>query len=176
MISGKLRSDESINFFNGANLTSGLFNIIYMDERADKFDRDNSLSEEEAEFLTQKLLWVKSIYEKMHPEKEIDVPLFVTKVCSFRNCFKGKRGGGYHHYRQLKYLREFELLAPENQKLWDECYDIRQAVYPSILRGEDHGIVGIPEEISKWWVKYGWVGCEPEALASIKKSTLEGFI
>lgn len=176
MITTKLRSDESINFYHGANLTSGLFNICYMDERADKFDRDNVLSETEAQFLTDKLLWVKSIYEEMYPEKEIDVPLFVTKVCSFRNCFKGKRGGGFHHYRQLKYLREFELLAPENQKLWDECYEIRQKVYPSILRGEDHGIVGIPEEISKWWVKYGWVGCEQEALDSIKpKATIEGF-
>lgn len=175
MITTKLRSDESINFAHGANLTSGLYNIVYMDERADQFDRDGKLTDEEAEFLTEKLLWVKSIYEEMHPEKEIDVPLFVTKVCSFRNCFKGKRGGGFHHYRQLKYLREFELLAPEKKQLWEECYDIRKTVYPSILRGEDHGIVGIPPEINKWWVKHGWVGCEPEALASIRHKSLEGF-
>ena len=175
MISAKLKSNESFNFYHGANLTSGLFNICYMDDRANKFDRDNILSDEEAEFLASKVLWIQEIYEEMLPEKVFDGPLIIPKICSFRNCFKGRRGGGYHHYRQLKNLREYEIIAPHKENLWKECYDIRQAVYPSILRGEDHCIEGIPPEISKWWVNHGWVGCEPEALASIRKVTIERF-
>lgn len=173
-IKTKLRSDESIDFYEGDNLTSGLFNIMYMDERADEYDKNRKLTEQEFNVLMNKLLELKKMYKEIY-NKEVDVPLFVTKICSFRNCFKGKRGGGYHHYRQLRYLREFEQLAPDWNDLWEECYDIRKTVYPEILRGEDHGIYDIPPELTKWWLKYGWVGCEPEALASIKKSTLESF-
>ena len=174
-ISKELKSDESIDFYEGDNLTSGLFNIMYMDERADLYDKNRKLTSSEFDLLMEKLLYLKSLYQQMFPEKEIDVPLFVTKVCSFRNCFKGKRGGGYHHYRQLKYLRHFEQIAPEYKYLWEECYDIRKTVYPSILRGEDHGIYDIPPELTKWWIKYGWIGNEPEALASIKRNTIENF-
>ena len=173
-VSTKLRSNESINFYDGNNLTSGLFNIIYMDDRADDWDIEGKLSQDEFELLSVELLKLKDLYEQTY-NTEIDVPLFVTKICSFRNCFKGKRGGGYHHYRQLKYLRHFETIAPAYQPLWDECYDIRQKVYPSILRGEDHGIVGIPPSLTKWWLTNGWVGCEPEALASIRSSSLDEF-
>lgn len=175
-ISAKLKSDESINFYEGDNLTSGLFNIMYMDERADLYDKNRKLSSEEFDVLMNELLSLKKLYQTMYSDKEIDVPLFVTKICSFRNCFKGKRGGGYHHYRQLKYLKTFETIAPEYQWLWNECYDIRKTVYPSILRGEDHGIFDIPPELTKWWVKYGWIGNEPEALASITKNNLEQFM
>jgi hypothetical protein len=170
----KLKSDESINFYEGDNLTSGLFNIMYMDERADEYDKTRKLTSAEFDMLLKKLLELKDMYKTMY-NKEVDVPLFVTKICSFRNCFKGKRGGGYHHYRQLKYLKIFETIAPEWQPLWDECYDIRKTVYPEILRGEDHGIFDIPPELTKWWLKRGWIGNESEALASIKRSTLENF-
>lgn len=175
-ISKNLKSDESINFYEGANLTSGLFNIMYMDDRANLYDKDKKLTSEEFDMLMETLLSLKSLYEKMYPEKKIDVPLFVTKVCSFRNCFKGRRGGGYHHYRQLKYIRHFEKIAPKHKDLWAECYDIRKTVYPSILRGEDHGVYDIPKELSKWWLKHGWIGSEPEALLSIKKTSLENFL
>lgn len=174
MITTKLKSDESIDFYEGDNLTSGMFNIMYMDDKADDYDKNRNLTQEEFDMLKNKLLWVKDLYQETF-KTDIDVPLFVTKVCSFRNCFKGKRGGGYHHYRQLKYLREFEKIAPERQDLWNECYDIRKKVYPSILRGEDHGIYDIPKGLTRWWLDHGWVGCEPEALASIKKNNLEQF-
>jgi len=174
-LSKKLRSDESINFYEGDNLTSGMFNIIYMDDRADEWDKTKKITKYESDLLHDKILWVKEIYENKFPDKEIDVPLFVTKICSFRNCFKGKRGGGYHHYRQLKYLREFELIAPHKESLWKECYDIRKKMYPEILLGEMHGIVGIPREICKWWLRHGWIGNEPEALASIKTNTIDSF-
>ena len=174
-LSKKLKSDESINFYDGMNLTSGMFNIMYMDERANEFDKNEKLTAQEFDLLMNRLLEIKDMYQQAHPEKEVDVPLFVTKICSFRNCFKGKRGGGYHHYRQLKYLRTFEQIAPKYKQLWDECYDIRKTVYPSILRGEDHCIYDIPPGLTKWWLDRGWVGCEPEALLSIKQNTLEKF-
>lgn len=175
-ITVKLKSDESINFREGNNLTAGLFNIVYMDERANQWDKHEYITDAEFDFLMEKLLWVKSIYEQRFPEKEIDVPLFVTKICSFRNCFKGRRGGGYHHYRQLKYLIYYEKTLPECKSLWDDCYLIRKRVYPDILRGEDYGITDIPPELTKWWLKYGWIGNEPEALASIRKQTIDNFL
>jgi len=176
LITTDMRSDESINFYDGANLTSGLFNILYMDDRANEFDANKKITDEENALLSEKIIWLKRVYELKYPNKEVDVPLFITKICSFRNCFKGKRGGGYHHYRQLKYLREFERVAPEEALLWKEMYEIRKFVYPSVLLGEEHGIVGIPAGLTKWWLKNGWIGNEPEALASIKpNSTLNEF-
>lgn len=174
----RLRSDESINFYDGANLTSGLFNICYMDERADLFDKDGKLTKEENDFLTEKLLWLKEVYKSEFPEKEIDVPLFVTKICSFRNCFKGTRFGGFHHLRQLTYLKKFEEIAPHRSDLWEEMYDIRKTVYPVNLRGEEFGIYQIPKEFKRWWLDRGWIGNETECyklLQSYKSNTLDEF-
>lgn len=169
-----LRSDESIDFYEGDNLTSGLLNILYLDDRADEYDKNRKLSVAEFDMLMDKLFELKALYKEVNG-KDIDIPLFVTKVCSFRNCFKGRRGGGYHHYRQLKYLRHFEEIAPDYKSLWDECYDIRKTVYPEVLRGEEFGMFDIPKGLTRWWLDYGWIGNEPEALDSIKPNSLESF-
>lgn len=161
-----IKSEDTILWDEGSNLTSGLLNMLYLDEIADKFDQ-GKLSKKELEELKPELNKVlKTIQAKIKENYNKDVPVehFVTKVCSYRNLYKNSRYGGYHHDRQLAYLKQYEESWKEKENLWKEVYQIRKEVFPNWLLGEENNWDNIRKERKRLWTTYGLTGVESESL------------
>lgn len=149
-----------IDWKNCANLTSGIYNIFYEDERANEFDRTKKVSKEERLFLTRKLMLIQEEIKKTYPTQDADISMFIGKICSFRNLFKNARYGGFHHDRQLGVLRQYEKDFPEYSVIWGRCYGLRKEIFPHRFLGELNGWSGIRKERKKLWLTTGETGAE----------------
>lgn len=138
-----------------ANLTSGIYNIFYEDEKANEYDKTGFIEAGDEQFLSEKLKVIQEKIAETYPEQDNDVNMFIGKICSFRNLFKNARYAGFHHDRQLGVIKEYEKLFPEYKELWNECYQIRKDIFPDRFLGELHGWNGIRPERKKYWLKYG---------------------
>lgn len=149
-----------IDWKNCANLTSGIFNIFYEDERADLFDKTKKVSNQDVSYLTSRLMIIQKAIEETYPDQDSEISMFIGKICSYRNLFKGARYGGFHHDRQLGVLKQYEKDFPEYRELWDECYGLRKEIFPARFLGELNGWDGIRKERKKLWLTTGKTGVE----------------
>jgi len=138
-----------------ANLTSGIYNIFYEDEKANEYDKTGFIEAGAEKFLTEKLKVIQEKIGEIYPEQDNEVVMFIGKICSFRNLFKNARYAGFHHDRELGAIRLYQQLFPEYKELWNECYQIRKDIFPNRFLGELHGWSGIRPERKKYWLKYG---------------------
>lgn len=142
-----------------SNLTSGLLNIFYHDEEANYFDKEGKLPVP-AFLLDKYLRQVLKAVEETYPNQGVDKVSVVNKICSFRNLFKKARYGGFHHDRQLGNLMEYSEKMPMHYKLWEEFFEIRKAIFPEHMLGEENSWSGIRKERKKLWVEKGLTGVE----------------
>lgn len=154
----------SIDWKNCANLTSGIFNIFYEDEKANEYDKTKKLSKQDELYLTGKLEEIQKRIIETYPEQDAEISLFIGKICSFRNLFKNARYGGFHHDRQLGVIKFYEKEFPQYDYLWEECYELRKSMFDERFLGELHNWEGIRKERKKLWLKTGKTGAEPTAL------------
>ncbi len=175
-LKGKMSSPNSLDWYKGANETSGMFNLLYEDDLADEYDRTGVASKEMQEWFLifdEKLIYIRDKIWDRYPERKVDIPLFTPKICSFRNLFKSARYGGYHHDRQLEHIRQYEAWHPKLDYLWQSIYTIRKQVFDPVLLGEINGWTGIRPERKKLWLTYGMTGVEAESITKIR--SLEDF-
>lgn len=156
-----IQQTAELDWKNCANLTSGIFNIFYEDEKANDFDKFHKVSDVEARYLSSKLVQIQKSVEKEYPE-DAEITMFIGKICSFRNLFKGARYGGFHHDRQIEVIRKYQQTFPEYQNLWDKCFEIRKDIFPHALLGELNGWDGIRKERKKLWLTTGYTGVEED--------------
>lgn len=156
----KIKEPTTIDWGNCANLTSGIFNIFYEDEKANEFDKTKKVTPLEIKYLSSKLSIIQKSIQKTYPEQDSEISMFIGKICSFRNLFKNARYGGFHHDRQLGVLKQYEIDFPEYDYLWKECYDLRQQIFPKRFLGELNGWDGIRKERKKIWLTTGKTGVE----------------
>jgi len=149
----------SENWEQNSNLTSALFNVFYLDEKAEAFDKTGKLDARDKSDLNDMLACVKSAILRAYNDPN-EVTLGVNKLCSFRNLFKGTRYGGFHHDRQLENLRGYERIYPEFSSLWAELYAIRRDNYDASLLGEVGGWNGVRKERKKLFLREGLTGVE----------------
>lgn len=153
---------RSFDWKNCANLTSAVLNIMYEDELANAFDA-KKIKTGELEKLQPRLEAtvddIKNAIDKKYGGDK-DRSQFVTKLCSFRNLFKGKRYAGYHHDRQLGYLIRYSERLPEFENLWKECFELRKECYPDRFLGELNGWKGIRNKMNNLWILKGLTGVE----------------
>lgn len=154
-----IQQTAELDWVNGCNLTSGIYNIFYEDEKANDFDKHKKVTPIEARYLSSKLVRIQKEIEKTYPE-DAEITMFIGKICSFRNLFKGARYGGFHHDRQLAVIKNYEREFPEYQYLWDKCYQIRKDIFPHVLLGELNGWDGVRTERKKLWLNTGYTGVE----------------
>lgn len=143
-----------------SNLTSGLLNVYYRDAEADEFDRTGRILAHQRDWLDIHILKVRDAVQRAYPKQECSIPLIETKLCSFRNLFKGSRYGGYHHDRQLENLLAYQAAYPEYKKLWAELFKVRRTLFAPQLLGELGGWIGIRKERKKLWLTQGLTGVE----------------
>lgn len=155
-----IKEPAALDWKNCSNLTSGTYNIFYEDEKANEYDRTGVVTDMEKKYLTLKIKQIQKEIARTYPEQSAEVSVFVGKICSFRNLFKGARYGGFHHDRQLGVLRNYETLFPEYDYVWKHCYEIRKAIYPNKLLGELNGWDGIRKERKRLWLTKGLTGVE----------------
>ena len=162
-----MSSPNSIDWNNGANLTSCMFNLVRRDDLADEFDKLGKLTEEMKQYIplfNSELIRIRDKIWAKYPERQVDIPLFTPKLCSFRNLFKCTRYGGFHHDRQLEHIRQYQQWYPERKDIWDGIYEIREQCFVPVLLGELNGWTGIRKERKRLWVETGMTGIEPESI------------
>lgn len=156
-----IKEPNSINWKDGANLTSGLFNIFYEDEKAAHYEKTRNLSPGEMELLNNYILIVQDEIRKKYPMQNNEITMFIGKICSFRNLFKAARYGGFHHDRELGVLRKYEENMPEISDVLKRCFELRAEMFPKKFLGEVGGRWdGIRKERKKLWLGYGLTGVE----------------
>lgn len=154
-----IKSPLEYDWKKTSNLTSGLLNIMYLDEEANEFDRTGKLTTP-VSVLDSMLEEIVLDVRLKYPDQKVDTMSVVNKICSFRNLFKKSRYGGFHHDRQLGNLRHYEQVYPEYEELWEEFYDIRVNLFPRHMLGEYGGWDGIRPARKKLWVTKGLTGVE----------------
>ena len=154
-----LQESNEFNWKQCSNLTSGLFNILYMDDKAQEYDKHKHLAAEDEELLTKTLFVVQKLIHEEYPEQDCRIPVVVGKICSFRNLFKSARYAGFHHDRQLGILYKYMKSYPDNP-LWEECFEIRKERFSEKLLGEFGGWTGIRKERKKLFLTEGLTGAE----------------
>lgn len=117
------------------------------------------MTKEQKEFLNEKIAEVQAAIKYYYPEEDVGVSVVTPKICSWRNLFKGKRYGGYHHDRQLEQIKHYEACYP-GDPLWKELYKIRELTFPKTLLGEWCGWSGIRKERKTLWLREGKTGVE----------------
>lgn len=160
MLDIPIKQPYELDWKNCSNLTSAMFNLMYMDEEANEFDRTGVIPEGFEVELNKRLRKIQKLVERRYPEQDTNIAVVQTKLCSFRNLFKGSRYGGYHHDRQLENLMYMYGAISGQDKFFRTMYDIRSAIYPENLLGEKHGWHGIRKERKKLWLKKGLTGVE----------------
>lgn len=155
-----IKEPFTLDWKNCANLTSGIFNIFYEDEKANEFDKTRKITELDKRYLTKKLKIIQAEIKSTYPEQNVEISMFIGKICSFRNLFKNARYGGFHHDRQLGVIRQYEKDFPELKDLWKQCYELRFEIFPHRFLGELNGWDGIRTERKKIWLTTGYTGVE----------------
>lgn len=155
-----IEQDERLVWSECSNLTTGIFNIFYEDEKAELFDHKCGLTASDHKFLSERLLDIQQAIRSTYPQQDSRIIAFVGKICSFRNLFKGARYAGFHHDRQLETLRHYEAVFPEYQYLWDKFYALRKDMFSHRFLGELNGWDGIRKERKRLWLDYGQTGAE----------------
>ena len=147
-----------------SNLTSGMLNIFYLDDKANQFDKGElKLYPADYDYLDRCLYVVLDKVKEVYPKQEVDDVSVVNKICSFRNLFKKARYGGFHHDRQLGNLLEYQKSYP-GYPLWEKMFIIREYLFPPHMLGEYNGWKGIRTKRKKLWVEEGLTGVERDAL------------
>lgn len=160
LIQAQLKEPEKLDWRNCDNLTSGLFNILYMDAEADEYDKTGKVAPENLPVLNEAVRNVQAAIKVAYPSQDASLPLVVGKICSFRNLFKGRRYGGYHHDRQLEVLTKTKAAWPELSRTVDELFSIRRSTFVPTLLGEVGGWPGIRKERCRLWLDKGLTGVE----------------
>ena len=155
-----IKEPKDIDWEDGSNLTSGLFNIFYEDEKAREYEKTRTVSQENKRLLEEYLGIVQTEIRIQYPEQDSEITMFIGKICSFRNLFKAARYGGFHHDRELGVLRAYEKALPEMCDIFQRSYDLRRLIFPVKFLGEYGGWNGIRKERKKLWLRYGLTGVE----------------
>lgn len=150
---------EDFDWRKGSNITSGMLNMFYCDKVADIYDKTGKIDDETVELLGELIEQVQAAIKEKYPSQDTSIGVITPKMCSWRNLFKGRRYGGYHHDRQLEQLKHYKKEDWHNS-LWDELFDLREEIFDPVLLGEIGGWKGIRKERNKLWLERGLTGVE----------------
>jgi hypothetical protein len=154
-----LSFSEKMDLKSCSNITSGLLNMFYRDDEANEFDKTKKLKSEDIEELENNLLEVQKAIQKRYPNSVSALEVFTPKICSYRNLYKGRRYGGFHHDRQLETLDKYINNYPK-LKLWKLLFKIRSNVFSKNLLGEKNDWRGIRKRRNKLFLEEGLTGVE----------------
>ena len=139
----------------GATTTSAIFNARYKDDRANRFEDDGKLSDNDVVNLNKYLSMIKSDLKKSHPDKAWTTMGVTSDLCSYRKLFKQSRYLGYYVDRQQEELTWLEERWPSMTSTWKRFWKLRKQHIPQEYLGEIQGWSGIQKERCKAWAERG---------------------
>lgn len=149
VIFGKTFTNNKLDWKNGATVTSGLFNVLGLDEQADDWDKRHKLwcKPETLDQIANEILGCVT--------RGKELAILETNLCAYRKLFKGSRYIGYYSDRVLDELHYSLKTFPECAKELNLLFTAREKVIPDKYLGEKHGWTGIRKELKKFYLKNG---------------------
>lgn len=139
----------------GKTTTAAIFNAYYEDDKADDFEADGKLTQEQVQFLDTTLQKVIKILKKRYPDKVWTIMGVTSDLCSYRKLFKQSRYLGYYVDRQQEELIWLQKQWPEYSALWQDIWGWRQEFIDPQYLGELQGWSGVQKERMKSWAERG---------------------
>lgn len=155
----ELSEATTFNWREYSNETSGLLNLFYMDEKADEFDKSHTLDQSTFDFLNKANSVLQTYLKDTYGEYDAQPLIYMPRICTFRNFCKERRYVGFHHDRQLSFIKNYEKhfgVTP----LIKEFYDIRKSIYPIKLLGELNGWLAPRSALNHTFLRTGFIGVE----------------
>lgn len=143
--------NANMDWENGATATSGLFNLYYLDDYADLFDKERKLrSPFTASEMDKMLVPVLALISKRGGDANITK--VETSLCAYRKFFKGSRYNGFYLDRMLA---EIEAMREWHPDVSDELLKIRSLIFDDKYLGEVGGWTGIRTDCKKLYKQTG---------------------
>lgn len=145
---------DEYDWKNGATTVSGIWNAMYMDDKADQFDATNKLMPGDLDTLDEALKKLKRQMARRYPEDNHTILSITSDLCSYRKLYKGTRYVGYYVDRQQEEILTLQERFP-GDALWEDLWQLRKAVLPNQYLGELNGWLGIRKDLCKSWIDRG---------------------
>ena len=146
---GKKYTNNKLDWKNGATVTSGMFNVLGLDKKADEWDREHILfcNPESLDKIADAILKVVS--------RGKELAVLETNLCAYRKLFKGSRYLGYYSDRVLEEIYYTIEKFPECSKELNLLFKARAMVIPEKYLGEKQGWKGIRKDMKKYYINNG---------------------
>lgn len=142
-------TDNKLDWLNGSTVTSGMFNVLGEDEKANEWDKTHKLCIDTEYFDNM----ANELLEKVNNGKKLAI--LETNLCAYRKLFKGTRYLGYYSDRVLEELYRTIANFPDVRNQLDILFLAREMVIPSKYLGEKHGWTGIRKNMKKYYLENG---------------------
>lgn len=141
--------NNKLDWKNGSTVTSGMFNVLGQDDKANEWDKHHKIpiNTEYFDKIANYLLDKVTIGKKL--------AILETNLCAYRKLFKGSRYIGYYSDRVLEELYYTIEQFPEHKKELELLFLAREVVIPEKYLGEKHEWTGIRKELKKHYLKTG---------------------
>ena len=154
---------KTYDWKSGATTTSAIFNLLYQDDLADRFDAEKlSLTVDDITMLNFYLQIITAALQKKFPQKHWNLIYVSSDLCSFRKLFKGTRYLGYYVDRQQEEIQVLQNNYPEFYEIWNFVWNARSKFIDHIFLGELHNWNGIRKKRMKLFKDYGYIGADPD--------------
>ena len=143
--------NDSLDWKHGDTATSGMLNVLCLDNEANEFDRTGVLTQS-VKMLDHALQYIQS---KIPPQDGRSVLFVETNLCAYRKLFKGTRYVGYYVDRVQGELELMLRNFPEHRAELNALFDARAAAMPVHTLGELNGWHGIRKHLCKHYIQTG---------------------
>ena len=148
----KFKNMDSIEWLQGATVTSGMLNLFGFDKSADYWDKNKKLPSNITKEMLDKMLCIVQANIKARGGDD-NASVVETSLCAYRKHYKGSRYNGYYLDRQLEEL--YYYAQKGYMQLTKELIELRKAVFNHKYLGEIGGWKGVRKELIKTYLTSG---------------------
>lgn len=145
----KACKNNKLDWQNGNTVTSGMFNVLGEDEKADLWDKEHKLKIDSELFDK----YANDFLEQVELGKELAV--LETNLCAYRKLFKKSRYIGYYSDRVLEESYQVFNNYPAYKSELKLLFKAREMVIAPEFLGEKNGWNGIRPELKKFYIQTG---------------------
>lgn len=141
------------DWLNGDTATSGMMNLLCLDQSADYFDKYGKLPSNIT--TTQLDVGLRIVQQKIKSKGFTPITAEIeTSLCAYRKFYKGSRYNGYYIDRILDELvkyKDFDEMKDDIQQI----YEIRRQLFDKKYLGEYGGWKGIRSDLKHYYKETG---------------------
>lgn len=146
----KTSYNNKLNWYEGSTVTSGMFNVLGEDDKANLWDREHKLKLDLDLFNS----YADELLDKVSLGK--DLATLQSNLCAYRKLFKQSRYIGYYTDRVLEECNIVFRNYPEYKSDYDLLLEARRQTVSNEYLGELNGWNGIRNDLKKFYSKHGY--------------------